>query len=107
MIVKSLVFIVFKYLKVYFKFYFCLFICINVMNDFIIFVYIVEVGGFESVRLGRNDFVFIKGVFKLLVMVFRLIDKLFLKVILIRFIVYGIKDFELLDLIIIFVIKSE
>lgn len=66
----------------------------------------VEIGGFGNVRFGRNDYVYVKVVLKLLGMVFRLVDKLFVKVILMRFIVYGIKDFIFLNLIIIFVIKG-
>ena len=77
------------------------------MNDFIILVDTVEVGGSESVRLGRNDFAFMKGASKPSAMALRLTDKLFSKATLIRSTVHGTKDFEPLDPTTISAIKSE
>ena len=48
-------------------------------------------------RLGRNDFAFIKGGSKPSAMALRLTDKLFSKATLIRSTVHGTKDFEPLD----------
>ena len=58
-------------------------------------------------RLGRNDFVFVKGSSKPSVMALRLTDKLFSKATLMRSTVHSTKDFEPLDPTTISAIKSE
>ena len=56
---------------------------------FIVLADTVEVGGSETMRLARNDYVFVKGSAKPSVMALRLTDKLFSKATLMRSTVHG------------------
>ena len=67
----------------------------------------VEIGGSGNVRLGRNDYIFVKAVSKPLGMALRLADKLFPKATLIQSTVHGTKDFAPLDPTIISAIKGK
>ena len=59
---------------------------------FIIHVDMVEIGGCGNVRLGRNDYIFVKAASKPSGMALHLADKLFSKETLLRSIVQGTKD---------------
>lgn len=75
-----------------FKIYFYIFcVLIFIEND------IVLLGGDGGVRMIRNDFNYAKVVYKLIVMVFGLVDVFFTKEIFFSLIVYGTKDYVFLD----------
>ena len=67
----------------------------------------VEIGGSENVRLGRNDYIFVKAASKPSGMALRLADKLFPKTTLMRSMVHGTRDFAPLDPMIISAIKGK
>jgi len=67
----------------------------------------VEIGGCGNVRLGRNDYIFVKAASKPSGMALRLADKLFSKATLLRSTVHGTKDFTPLDPTIISAIKGK
>ena len=74
---------------------------------FIIHIDTVEIGGSGNVRLGRNDYVYVKAASKPSGMALRLADKLFPKTTLMRSTVHGTKDFAPLDPTIISAIKGQ
>lgn len=67
----------------------------------------VEIGGYGNVRLGRNDYIFVKAASKPSGMALRLADKLFSKATLLRSTVHGTKDLTPLDPTIISAIKGK
>lgn len=68
---------------------------------------LVVIGGMENVRLLRVDYDYVKAFLKFIVMVFRLVNKFFLKEILLNFILYGMKEYVVFDSSRIVVIKGK
>ena len=89
-----------RYIYLNFKLMLCWFL-------FIIHIDTVEIGGSGNVRLGRNDYVYVKAASKPSGMALRLADKLFPKTTLMRSTVQGTKDFAPLDPTIISAIKGQ
>lgn len=58
-------------------------------------------------RFFKEDYVYVKLVGKSIAMVLYFVDRLFFKEIFMKFIVYGIKEFVVLDVIVIVVIKGK